>query len=579
MPYRHADRATLIDFDSGKGSSDAALLDTDQASVDTDLAMLAERRGAWARLPPAERLEFLEAMVPRLLRVGPGWVAGAAELEVLAPEGPTFGEEWLTGPALALHYVRQLARSLRETIEYGRPRLPGTPSRRPSGEIRTPVFPRDSWDRLFFPGLTAEAWLTPDVDGSARAESKVGGVCLVLGGGNVTAIPVLDALGKLFVDDRVVLLKLHRLTTFLEPLLNDAFKPLVDAGFLRIVSGGAGTGRELVRHPGVDEIHVTGSDRTYEAIVFGDGPEGAARKARGEPLLHKPVSAELGNVSPVIVVPGDWSPRDVATQAEQVASMLTNNAGFNCVAARVVITPAGWSGRAAFLDGIRAVLAATPTRRAWYPGAQDRFAEIADRHAGAERFGLAGEGRLPWAFITGLDPAGEDEPAFRTETFCSVFAETSISATSVPDYLDRAVRFANERLWGTLSANVIVDPAVASEGGSGAALERAIADLRYGTVAVNYWSAFGFGNGVSPWGAYPGSTSVDIQSGVGFTHNALMLDGVRKSIIRGPFHPWPKPPYFASHRTLHRLGPALAAFEARPGFLAAARLAVPALRG
>ena len=46
-------------------------------------------------------------------------------------------------------------------------------------------------------------------------------------------------------------------------------------------------------------MHLTGSDKTFEAVVFGPGPDGARRKATGTPLLGKPVTGELNNLSPV----------------------------------------------------------------------------------------------------------------------------------------------------------------------------------------------------------------------------------------------------------------------------------------
>lgn len=91
-------------------------------------------------------------------------------------------------------------------------------------------------------------------------------------------------------------------------------RSFVERGILRFVAGAADVGAALCRHPEVDDIHLTGSDRTYDAIVFGPGSEGAARKATGERQLDKPVSAELGNVSPVIVVPGRWSAADMPTR-------------------------------------------------------------------------------------------------------------------------------------------------------------------------------------------------------------------------------------------------------------------------
>ena len=89
-------------------------------------------------------------------------------------------------------------------------------------------------------------------------------------------------------------------------------------------------------------MHITGSDKTYDAVVFGPGAAGAARKAEDRPVLDKPVTAELGNVSPVIIVPGKWTVGELLYQAEHVATMLVNNAGFNCLAARVIVTSSEW---------------------------------------------------------------------------------------------------------------------------------------------------------------------------------------------------------------------------------------------
>ena len=131
-------------------------------------------------------------------------------------------------------------------------------------------------------------------------------------------------------------------------------------------------------------MHITGSDKTYDAVVFGTGPEGARRKAADEPVLDKPVTAELGNVSPVIVVPGKWSTAELLYQAEHVATMLVNNAGFNCVSARVVVTHADWPQREAFLGALTQALAGITTRRAYYPGAADRRDAFLAAHPEAE---------------------------------------------------------------------------------------------------------------------------------------------------------------------------------------------------
>ena len=73
--------------------------------------------------------------------------------------------------------------------------------------------------------------------------------------------------------------------------------------------------------------------------------------------------------------------------------------------------------------------------------------------------------------------------------------------------------FANERLWGTLSAGLVVHPRTMKDPTLGAAVERAITNLRYGSVCVNAWSGYLFAFVTPPWGAHPSSSLADIQSG------------------------------------------------------------------
>ena len=96
--------------------------------------------------------------------------------------------------------------------------------------------------------------------------------------------------------------------------------PFIDLGVVRILTGGAEEGGYLVRHPKVAHVHMTGGAPTHDAIVWGPGEEGARRKAEGTPLLDKPITSELGGVSPTIVVPGDWSAADLKFQAEHLAT-------------------------------------------------------------------------------------------------------------------------------------------------------------------------------------------------------------------------------------------------------------------
>ena len=385
----------------------------------------------------------------------------------------------------------------------------------------------------------------------------------MLGAGNINAIPPADVVTKLFNQGKVCVLKMNPVNAYLGPILEEAFAEAIARGFLAIVYGGAEEGSHLAHHPAVDEVHITGSDRTHDLIVWGPpGAERAARMARHDPLLRKEITSELGNITPVLFVPGPWDARTLAVQAESIAGMFTHNASYNCIAAKMLVTPRGWRGRDELLAAVQRFTALVRPRRAWYPGAASSYHRLLDGRAGVLRIGDAAPDELPWAIVPGIEPDPNDA-AFREEPFCALLWETRVGSPNPVEYLEQAVTLANETLWGTLAAHIVVHPRTLADRTTRAALERAIRRLRYGTVSVNCWAGYGFGFGTSPWGAYPGSPLTDVQSGRGFVHNALMLERVEKTVVRHPAATFPKPPYFPSHRTAHALGRALTSFEAR----------------
>jgi hypothetical protein len=560
-----------------------------QAEMDVAIDVLQKNKGAWTAVSPRERIVLLSDLSHRFLGVAERWADLGIEAEGLDRNHPSSGEEALVGPYFILRNLRLLRESLLDIETHGRPRIPGAVRTRPDGQVVARIFPIDLYDRVFYSGVTADVWMEPGVTAENLPETQAvayhapvrqGRVALVLGAGNVSSIGPMDALYKLFVEDQVVLFKTHPVNVHLGPLMEEACKTLIDRGFFRQVYGGAEEGGYLCRHPGVDEIHITGSDRTYEAIVFGPGEEGRRRKAANEPLLTKRFTAELGNVSPVIVVPGPWDESDLQYHAENLATMLTNNAGFNCNAGRVIVQHGTWNRRQSLLGKIREVLETIPVRRAYYPGAPDRFDAFLDVHRRtAEIFGQRAGDRLPWMLIPGLDPSNRDDIAFTTEAFCGIFGETGLEADSVPEFIDRAVAFCNNVLWGTLNVTMIIHPESLKDPGVASAFDRALADLRYGTVSVNHWAAIGFGLVVTPWGAFPGHTPQDIKSGVGVVHNTLMFDKVQKSVVRAPFRVWPKPVWFSTHKMAHRVTPKLSAFEAEPSLAKIAGILPLAMRG
>jgi len=85
-----------------------------------------------------------------------------------------------------------------------------------------------------------------------------------------------------------------------------------------------------------------------------------------------------------------------------------------------------------------------------------------------------------------------------------------------------------------------------------------------------------FAYGSPPWGAYPGASLTDVQSGIGWVHNTAMLEGVEKAVLWHPLTTWPKPAYHLTNRTTNVLIRRMTALEERgswtkvPGVVAAA---------
>ena len=540
--------------------------------VDAAVATLVERAPAWTATPVRARIELLEDLLTTILDAAPGWTLAGAEAKGLMRDSPTMGEDWMNGPVSVINGVRALRRTLGQIEDTGRPQPPGMQTAE-NGQVRVDVWPSDLVDRALMPGISAEVRLQDHVS-LEQAEASIGriyrpggkpdpAVALVLGAGNVSSIAPLDVLTQLFEFDRVVVLKMNPVNEVLGPHIAEAFEPLVARGFLRIVYGGVEVGAHVVDHPDIEAVHLTGSDKTHDAIVFGPGEEGAKRKAEARPRIDKEITAELGNVTPVIVVPGPWSDSDLEMRGRHIASMLTNNAGFNCIAARLIIQHRSWNRRRALLEAVRDALRASEQRHPYYPGARQRWERFVETYGQSEAFGREGDQEVPFTLIPEIDLDEDDDLALTTEAFCGVMGEVALdSPRSVADYVDDAVDFCNNQVWGSLAATILVHPSSLRDPLVAEAVERAVDALEYGTVVVNDWAAVGYALPTATWGAYPGNPIEDIGSGRGVVHNAYLLEDVEKTVVRAPWKPLATPVWYSDHKTLPKLGPVVARFLA-----------------
>ncbi|HTV91897.1 MAG TPA: aldehyde dehydrogenase family protein [Verrucomicrobiae bacterium] len=536
------------------------------AEIEQDLVELREGAKRWVALRTAAKADLLEQVRGTVYAQAQRWAHAGAQAKGVDGT-PLAGEEWVSGPWALLYALNRYIRTLRDLAHAGTPSIAASRvHERPDGQLTVDVFPNAFYDRLLLSGVRAEVWMQPGVTRENLAStmavwykqsSPQPRVALVLGAGNIAAIPPLDVLYKLIADGAVCILKMNPVNQYLGPIFEDALKPLVDGGFLRFAYGGAEVGKLLTEHPLVDEIHITGSDRTFNAIV------------RDMPV-QKPITAELGNVSPTIVVPGPWSDADFRFQAEQIVTQKLHNDGFNCVASQVVILPSAWDGTPKLIAQIEAVMREAPPRPAYYPGAADRMQQL----GGSDRS------------ILRLD-ANTDAIAFGVEAFAPLIAVVELPGETAA-FLRDAVAFANDRLWGNLGANVVAHPATLRTFTDD--VDLAISGLRYGCVAVNAWTGVGFLLTETTWGAYPGNTIDDVRSGIGVVHNSYLFDRAQKSVVWAPFAPFPrsiagygatllpKPPWFVTNRLADRIGEALVDFEVKQTPLAAMNVAMFAMR-
>jgi acyl-CoA reductase-like NAD-dependent aldehyde dehydrogenase len=557
---------------------------TPTTEVDEKIARLARKKHEWPTVGTRERARLLDRAIDAAVRVAPEWVLAACAAKGIDPSAPLSGEEWLSGPVPLIRNMRLL----REAMDAeGQPRVPNVRTRE-GGQRVARVFPTSLLDALLIGGVTGEVWLEPGAEATQgkiyrdkrlRAPGpKDGKLGLVLGAGNISSIGPMDALYKLFVDDEVVLIKTNPVNAYLQPFWEESLRPFVDAGYLAIVRGGAEVGRYLTEHREVDSIHITGSDRTHDAIVWGSSEaEQKRNKAAGTPANTKPITSELGAVTPCIVVPGAWTEAELDYQARHVASMVAHNASFNCNACKVVVTARGWRQREDFLARVERELAAAPQRRAYYPGAQERYSAFLAKYPAAKPLGAPRTPTVvPWTVLPDV-PAADGEYALTNEAFCGVLAEVTLDAHEPGEFLEAATRFANEQCWGTLSCMILIRPE--EQRRHAASFEKALSELRYGGIAVNAWAGLVYALVTTTWGAFPEHPLDDIRSGRGVVHNALLLDHPQKSVVRAPFIARPIPVWFVGHRTLNRIGPLLTKVEAKPDLGTVVSLVAAALRG
>lgn len=519
--------------------------------LDTAIADLDRGRRSIGRQSLSGRIRLAEACADGVLRMAWDWVEVSSHAKGVASNLAGRADEIVTGPMATMRYLRLLMQTFRDIEQLGQPRLPKLIID-DDERLRASILPCSGlYDSLLLMGFRADAWMEPGVTRENLWESlphqldgfgPVPPISLVLGAGNNSCIPAIDSLERIIQRGHLVLLKLNPVNDCLAPIFQRAFAPLVNEGRLRIVSGGPEVGAAAVADERIDEIHLTGSIETHDSIVWGRTlEERARRKLARDPIIRKPLTSELGNVTPWIIVPGPYSDRQLRFQAETIAAALTTNAGFNCITPRVLVTWRRWDERERFLDTLEITLDGIPRRKAYYPGAFDRF-----RHWVGPASEVGSDGSLPWTLLRDMDRIGL-LGFFQSEAFACVCMEVALDAKSEVQFLDRAVDFVNGELWGNLAASITIHPTSRWPGAHETRFQASLNRLKYKSIAINHSPGLMFSTMSTPWGGSPRGTLADPRSGLGWVHNTFLLDRVEKTVLEGPLVVYPKPFWMPFH--------------------------------
>ena len=572
---------------------DEAMTASHVKEYDAALDALNAAKDTWAKTSIADRILLLDQVKDNLMTVATAWAQTATRLKQIPERSPLSGEEWTSGPYAVMLACNALISTLRQMES--KTFLKHLSKRQlTTGQLAVKVMPYSIWDHLLLSGVKAEVWMKKSVsvanlhDHTAIAydiplAARKGKVALILGAGNIASIAPLDVFQKLFLENQVVILKAHPVNDYLTKFLEVALKPLIDLDALRIVKGDAAAGAYLTTHAIIEELHITGAVATHDAIVWGIGAEGEKNRKENTPQNFKRFTSELGAVCPTIVVPGPWSAEDLKFQAEQIATHKLHNSGFNCVACQVLIMPKGWDKAAILMANLNAVVQ-NSNRGAYYPGTANRLDAFKSK---AKTYKSVARGEAPSLIINDVN---ESDWFTKTEVFGPAMSTHEMDVPDAQTYLQSAITYANDQLYGTLGANILIHPKTIKEIGK-TKFENIIADLHYGTIAINAWTGLAFLATACPWGAFPGHTPQDIQSGNGTVHNTFMLEDTERVVIQAPWAPFPRgilsgqftllprPPWFITNKKQDKLGRLLTQFEHRPSWSKLPRIFLNALLG
>ncbi len=526
--------------------------------IDRNISKLRVNSAEFLNLDKANLISMLEQTVDNIKTISYYWASLSSEKKGHLTKSKE-GEEWIGGPFSCIY-------ALQYFIEYLQNDNGLDISKFDEKTKSYKVFPTKNIEKLLFPFLEGEIRFGKNLNfnqineyrGFAnRFNNNKPKITLILGAGNVSSIPVLDALFHMIAHKSVIYIKLNPVNDYLLPIFTQVFEPFISRGFMIITEGDIEASKYLTEHEGFQQTHLTGSNYTYENIVYGRTLSDKERSLKTLPKINKkPITTELGNVTPIIVHPGNWSRAEIRHQAKKIVTAKLNNSGFNCIAAQVIVLPKHWKHTDKLKRDIKYYLKKIGDTTSYYPGANENLNDLLQTENYEQINNLSCS--TPF-LVSDLDLEKEYG---NKEVWSTALYFQELPYSTYENFCSKAVDYVNNELWGNLGVTVLIKNHKKKTNQD--ILNTYIEELKYGTVAINEWSALGFVIPTLPWGGYPGNKDNDIQSGQGYVHNALLFESPQKGIVYSRFRlsPLIDPPWFVTNKKAHRIFKHLTYYQA-----------------
>ena len=500
------------------------------AHVEEQVGLVAPNAEKWAKLPDTAKLEYLKDAQSNLERLCDDWAKACLESRHYKGDA-LMGTAYTMGPVVTGQHIATMINTYESLVKTGKP--PAAKSLRKVGDQHVAnVYPLSFLDKVLLP-LNVDLWIAPGKEATQGACRSRTGVCAILSAGNYEA--PIDILHKMFVESKVAVYARHGNLEGSNAFVEKIFHKLVADGYLSIVKPGIPHAQALVHHEKVDEMLMTGGCATYDKIVWGD----EKAKETGKKILTKPCEAELGAVSPYVIVPSDhWTDKQLEHHANALVGFKLMNSSAVCASPQLLLVSKQWKHREQFLSLVLKKMEQTDKLPIFYGGTQDRV------EAAAKAYEESGRGKvhrirgsnapndefLRPVVVSGLDEQDLGSFSTRNEAFAPVLVELQVDAADEETFLKRVAEITNsDQVFGSLSCSVIVHDKTKKELGN-EAFDKWLKSMEWGTVGVNHWGGMGPIMATGLWGAYPKHTAKDIQSGVGILGNYLMFDHPQKQV-------------------------------------------------